>query len=344
MFSRPTSPGIRSATSSPGLADGAMRFVSQGGPTTDLFGPVPVRANLSARQAKELRLLTSGTFGPHGTTSSRSASLRSSLANRLRRLTGTLGSTLFKLTWKEQATPSGRLFSLLRGSVRRTDDTEFSSWPTPQSRDHFPAHSEDYIAAKKAQGHGMRNLNDYARMAGWPTPMAGTPAQNGNNPAGNTDSSRKTVALVAGWPTPTRQDSASSGSAGYSTESGRHSGTTLTDAARMAAWSTPLASDSKAAGCPQQTSLTNQATGRYGCTTTDSGPQQTGFSAETANGGQLSPEHSRWLMGFPAEWTSCAPTETPLSLKSRKRSSAPTLKAASRESGMRPRPTTKGKR
>jgi hypothetical protein len=31
------------------------------------------------------------------------------------------------------------------------------------------------------------------QLAGWPTPMAGTPAQNGNNAAGNNDSSRKTV-------------------------------------------------------------------------------------------------------------------------------------------------------
>lgn len=31
---------------------------------------------------------------------------------------------------------------------------------TPQARDHFPAHSPDYIAEKKAQGHGMANLND----------------------------------------------------------------------------------------------------------------------------------------------------------------------------------------
>jgi len=33
-------------------------------------------------------------------------------------------------------------------------------WATPQARDHFPAHKPEYIAAKKAQGHGMRNLND----------------------------------------------------------------------------------------------------------------------------------------------------------------------------------------
>jgi len=43
-----------------------------------------------------------------------------------------------------------------------------------------------------------------AQMTGWPTPMAQTPAQNGNNAAGNSDSSRATVAKVqtpdmTGW-------------------------------------------------------------------------------------------------------------------------------------------------
>jgi hypothetical protein len=37
-----------------------------------------------------------------------------------------------------------------------------AQWPTPQARDHFPAHTPDYVAGKKAQGHGMANLNDVA--------------------------------------------------------------------------------------------------------------------------------------------------------------------------------------
>lgn len=41
-------------------------------------------------------------------------------------------------------------------------------WAAPQARDHFPAHTEEYIAAKKAEGHGMRNLNDEA--AKWEAP------------------------------------------------------------------------------------------------------------------------------------------------------------------------------
>jgi DNA (cytosine-5)-methyltransferase 1 len=45
-----------------------------------------------------------------------------------------------------------------------------ANWGTPQARDHFPAHSDEYVAAKKAQGHGMQNLNDQAQLAAWATP------------------------------------------------------------------------------------------------------------------------------------------------------------------------------
>lgn len=38
--------------------------------------------------------------------------------------------------------------------------TAVRMYPTPQARDHFPPHSPEYIAKKKAEGHGMANLND----------------------------------------------------------------------------------------------------------------------------------------------------------------------------------------
>ena len=56
MFDLQTCEASRSATSSPALGCGATRFAEPDGQMTDLFGPVPVLANLSARQAKELRL------------------------------------------------------------------------------------------------------------------------------------------------------------------------------------------------------------------------------------------------------------------------------------------------
>jgi hypothetical protein len=41
-------------------------------------------------------------------------------------------------------------------------------WAGPQARDHFPPHTPERIAAMKAEGHGMRNLNDEA--SNWPAP------------------------------------------------------------------------------------------------------------------------------------------------------------------------------
>ena len=46
-------------------------------------------------------------------------------------------------------------------------------WPTPCARDHFPPHKPEYIAAKKAQGHGMSNLNDAAALrTTWASPAS----------------------------------------------------------------------------------------------------------------------------------------------------------------------------
>src|SRR5208283_610609 len=63
-------------------------------------GPDPARASLSARQAKEAGLLTSGTYGLPSSISSSSVRLQSSLESRLHQRMALLGSTLFNLTWK----------------------------------------------------------------------------------------------------------------------------------------------------------------------------------------------------------------------------------------------------
>ena len=59
--------------------------------------------------------------------------------SRLKQRCATAGSTLFKLTWKESATPSGRPVSLLRASARRISDSDCGSsekgWNTPRATD-----------------------------------------------------------------------------------------------------------------------------------------------------------------------------------------------------------------
>jgi len=119
------------ATSSQASASGLTPCDKPDGQTIGPSGQVPALASLSARQAKEKGLLTSGTFGQHGTTSSGSANLRSSLESKLRQKTALLGSTLYKLTWKERVTPQQRSICALRASVRRTSDSVYTSWPTP---------------------------------------------------------------------------------------------------------------------------------------------------------------------------------------------------------------------
>ena len=57
---------LPNATSLPGSGFGPWLSERLAGQTRDLFGPAVVRANLSAQQAKELGLMTSGTCGRSG--------------------------------------------------------------------------------------------------------------------------------------------------------------------------------------------------------------------------------------------------------------------------------------
>lgn len=134
---------------------------------TSSSGQAAARANLSPRQAKAQGLLTSDTSGLHGTGSSKSRALQSSLASRLQAETQSLGSTLFRLTWKTWVLPSGRMLVRQRASVPRTSGTAptgAGSWPTPTTRDWKDGANPNVDVPLNAL------LGRVAWLAGWPTP------------------------------------------------------------------------------------------------------------------------------------------------------------------------------
>lgn len=89
----------------------------------------------------------------------------------------------FSETFPRSGTMQSGTVSQLRPSAPLIRETASGLWATPQARDHFPPHSPEYIAEKRAQGHGMRNLNDEAAM--WPTPRAQSANGSGPSRVGN---------------------------------------------------------------------------------------------------------------------------------------------------------------
>jgi len=323
MSNPQTSDPTPSATSLPVSASGPTPSDKLGGPTTGPSGLVPRRANLSARQAKEKGLLTSGTYGLPGSGSSTSADLQSSLESRLRRNLEGLGSTLYRRTWKEWVTPSGRALFRLVVSARRTSGNGCSSWQSPKTGDtsatiHFP----------KRKGGGQPNLAHEAEMASWLTPKLPSGGACERNTPGGGLRKLEDQADLASWPTPNagpQNDTDTKWEERRKECKERHGnngfGLTLGMASQLTGLATPNARDRKDGAAPSvvNSNRTDKLTHAAAqAQLTASGETPSGSHAETEKPGQLNPALSRWLMGLPKEWDACGVTAMRSLRRSRK--------------------------
>lgn len=311
---------------SPESAGGPPPCASPVGPTTSPSGPAPARANLSARQAEAAGLLTSGTYGLTSTTSYESAALAESLVSKLRLLTASHGSTLYKMTWKVRVTPQQRLIYALRASAPRTSASVCIGWPAPRSIDGSKGSRSTEGVQKEINRKGhLDELPSVASLVGWPTPQTSDTTGGGQAKRAETRGNLNDHVMLAGWVSPTAQD----GSRGGLPPRPHDTGVPLSQQATLAGWPTPQAHD------PQKRGNTNADHPHYPhdppnmaewtvhdgpARRTASGQALTGSSAAMESGGQLNPRFSLWLQGFPAAWANCAERVTRLSSRKPRRS------------------------
>ncbi len=277
-----TSEDLHSAISSPELESGPIPSASQDGLTINQSGLVHVRASLSARQAKAMGLLTSGTFGPTSSISSASADLSMSLANRLQAVTQTHGSTLYKLTWKEWDTPSGLCRLRQRASVRRTSESELTGWPSPLASNVKNCYQDWLKVLARKEAGRQPNLQDFAVLAAWTTPTS----RDWKDTSGMT-----------------------------ALRDGKERLDQLPRQAFMTGWPSPQVSNITNATTVQMSGDGRETPNKIGWAASLCGPlrltvfgeMRTGSYVEMANGVQLNPAHSRWLMGLPRAWDVSSP-------------------------------------
>jgi hypothetical protein len=338
-------PGFGSATSSQGLVAGPTPSTSSDLILTAKPGRGVVPANRSRLLAKAKARKTHGISGPLFDVLSPSASLQRSLASRLAASTDLNGSPECVLTWKLWDMPSGPQICALRARARRASDKGFTGWPAAGATD----------GKGMSQPNERRPVCDYdlptaADLAIWPIAGAadgerGAESLEGRTERGCEGMNLTQTASYAIWPAaaanefePTSMDQMETRRAKIKAKgiNGNGFGLTLGMAAHLTIWVAPTAMDGNRGGLPSRphdtgTPLSQQVAGAV--LPSQVGEDSTSSNAETEKRGVLSPEHSRWLQGFPAVWTLCAVMATQSCRRSRLRSSKRSLMQSKKSKG-----------
>jgi len=230
-----------------------------------------------------------------------------------------------------QAKRTGGRKSNLTDTVMLAGAVMTAGWPTPTVGDSRNSRNATAGRSEGSNHHAGTTLSDAVQLAGWPTPMAGSPGTETYNPAGNTDSSRKTVALV-GWPTARQTDGEKNVRSleGSLREIERKGGPQdLCQAAQFTGWATPTTRDYRSESATDEFNEKRWGHSRGKPLSAEaslvSGPTTTASTAPMERRGALAPAFSLWLMGYPPAWESCAERATRSSPKSRRNSSRHSL-------------------
>ena len=197
-----------SAISSPVSRAGPSHSSSQVGQQSDLSGRAVSHVRLSARQAKELGLMTTGTYGQRSFGSSSSVALQSSLASRLVQKLPLNGGISWRLTWKERTTPHLRQICQLQASGLHTNGADYFGWPTPKASREGKERIDMLLKGQRRSGAAVQmGLARAAQLAVWSTPTVNDSKNNGSP----SQMLRKAPALncqaqLAAWSTPLASD------------------------------------------------------------------------------------------------------------------------------------------
>ena len=200
-------------------------------------------------------------------------------------------------------------------AIDLSDQSCLADWPSPLANKLSPQQREDFTP----------NLANVARMTLGPSVASGTNANTESDATTSADLPQDVAAecaansptnaqdsgggvLLSGWATPRSTES------GHSTgnpERAQENKSRLEDQVFLTGWSTPTSRDWRSESATEEFNQSRNAHPRgkplaYQVL----GSTSNGSPAPMERRGQLNPDFTRWLMGYPEEWASCAPTGT----------------------------------